>query len=63
MPHRLSLTTKNGQYEFYGKLTDFEEKYEALTRINRSCLANLKNVQKRNYRKLLGDNLKLKPEN
>lgn len=50
MPHRLSLITKNGQFEFYGKLTDFEEKYEALTRINRSCLANLKNVQKTDFK-------------
>lgn len=51
IPHRLVLQTKDGQYEFYGKLNILEEKYTNLFRLNRSCLANLDNVKEVNFSK------------
>lgn len=51
VPHRLDLYTKNGKYEFYGKLIDLELMYPKLFRINRSCLINPLNVRKINFLK------------
>lgn len=44
IPHRLVLYTKKGQYEFYSRINELEEKYPALLRVSRGCLANLANV-------------------
>lgn len=44
IPHRLNLASTNGQFEFYGKLTELEEKYSFLFRISRSCLINPENI-------------------
>lgn len=46
IPHRVILYTKEGQYEFYGRLNDLESKYSALFRASRQCLVNLKNTKK-----------------
>ncbi|MFI3605840.1 response regulator transcription factor [Vagococcus fluvialis] len=50
LPHRVILYAKNGQYEFYGNLTELEKKYPMFFRINRSCLSNLSNTQQINYK-------------
>ena len=44
IPHRLNLESTNGKFEFYGKLTELEEKYPFLFRISRSCLINPENI-------------------
>lgn len=44
IPHRLNLISTNGQFEFYGKLTELEKKYPFLFRISRSCLINPENI-------------------
>jgi len=44
IPHRLNLDSTNGNFEFYGKLTELEEKYPFLFRISRSCLINPENI-------------------
>lgn len=44
IPHRLNLYSTNGKFEFYGKLTDLEDKYPFLFRISRSCLINPENI-------------------
>lgn len=49
-PHRVTLYSKDGQYEFYGNLTELEKKYPMFIRINRSCLSNLKNAHQINYK-------------
>lgn len=51
LPHRVKVYTKNGQYEFYGKLTELEKKYPNLVKISRSCLANLQNNKEINFKK------------
>ncbi|KRN94156.1 LytR/AlgR family response regulator transcription factor [Pediococcus stilesii] len=43
-PHRINLFTKNGEYEFYGKLRDYEKKYIELFRCSKSALINVKNI-------------------
>lgn len=53
LPHRIKLLTSDGQYEFYGKLTDIETKYPFLTRVSRFCLVNLNNAREINYKKRL----------
>lgn len=50
LPHRIRLYTKNGHNEFYGKLTDLEKQYPGLFRINRSCLANLRNIKEIDFK-------------
>ena len=50
LPHRVILYTKNGQYEFYEKLTNLEKKYPVLLRISRSCLANPSNMREVNFK-------------
>lgn len=45
IPHRLTLFTKQGRYEFYGRLNDLEEKYSNLFRSSRRCLVNLLNTK------------------
>lgn len=50
LPHRIRLYTKNGQYEFYEKLTDLEKQYPDFFRINRSCLANLHNMKEIDFK-------------
>lgn len=51
IPHRVILYTKQGQYEFYGRLNELEEKYSALFRASRGCLVNLKNTKEIDFRK------------
>ena len=50
IPHRLILYVADGQYEFYGKLSELSDKYPTLFKINRSCLVNLNNVKEVNYK-------------
>lgn len=50
LPHRVTLSTKNGQYEFYGKLNDLEEHYPQLFRVSRNCLANLQQVKEVDFK-------------
>lgn len=50
LPHRVKLYTKNGQYEFYGQLSDLEKEYPIFFRISRSCLANLKSTKEINFK-------------
>lgn len=49
-PHKLILHTKNGLYEFYGKLNEVAKDYSDLLFINRSCLANPSNMKEINYK-------------
>lgn len=51
LPHRLSLCTKDGQYEFYGRISELEKKYPMLTRISRACLVNIFNVKEIDFKK------------
>jgi len=44
IPHRLNLYSTNGKFEFYGKLTELENKYPFLFKISRSCLINPENI-------------------
>ncbi|MGN8982320.1 response regulator transcription factor [Enterococcus villorum] len=53
IPHRVVLYTKHGQYEFYSRLNELEEKYPLLFRASRSCLANLMNATEINFSKRL----------
>lgn len=53
IPHRVVLYTIHGQYEFYDHLNNLEEKYPTLFRVNRSCLANLKNIHLFDFSKRL----------
>lgn len=39
-PHRLTLYTKRGKHEFYGKISDYEEKCLELTKVSQSTLVN-----------------------
>ncbi|MGC3727995.1 response regulator transcription factor [Enterococcus faecalis] len=50
LPHRVIVYSKNEQYEFYGKLAELKKKYPMLVRINRSCLANLQQVEKIDFK-------------
>lgn len=50
LPHRVALITKNGHYEFYGKLSDLEERYSQLFRVSRNCLANLQQVKEFDFK-------------
>src|SRR5690606_6626281 len=46
--HKLELYEKNGYYEFYGKLLDFEELDESFYRCHKSFLINLQHVKELN---------------
>ena len=46
IPHQLIFTSESGQYEFYGKLKELEQKYSFLFRVNRSCLINPINIRR-----------------
>lgn len=50
LPHRVALSTQNGQYEFYGHLNDLEAHYPQLFRVSRNCLANLKQVKEFDFK-------------
>lgn len=39
-PHRLTLYTKRGKHEFYGKISDYEEECLELTKVSQSTLVN-----------------------
>jgi len=43
--HRLILHTINGKVEFRGNMRDFESSYPSLTRVHRSFLVNLDNIE------------------
>lgn len=47
-PHKLELHEKNGYYEFYGKLIEFEELGESFFRCHKSFLINLQHVKELN---------------
>lgn len=51
IPHRVVLYTTKGQYEFYDHMNKLEEKYLALFRVSRSCLANLNNIKSADFSK------------
>ncbi|EAH0639351.1 response regulator transcription factor [Listeria monocytogenes] len=53
IPHRVVLYTKQGQYEFYGRLNELEDKYSTLFRASRGCLVNLKNAKEIDFNKRL----------
>lgn len=53
IPHRVVLYTKQGQYKFYSRLNELEEKYPLLFRVSRSYLANLMNATEINFFKRL----------
>ena len=42
--HRLVLTARNEQTEFYGTISEYAEKYPELLQIDRSCLVNPENI-------------------
>ncbi|MBB4825456.1 two-component system response regulator AgrA [Sporosarcina luteola] len=48
LPHKLSLYDRNGFYEFYGKLRDFEQLDGLLFRCHKSFLINLRHVREVN---------------
>lgn len=48
--HKLVLKTRNGEYQFSGKLSDYEQKYPQLFRISKSSLINPDNVFTIDYR-------------
>lgn len=50
LPHRVILFSKNGEYEFYKKLSELEKNYPTLCRVNRSCLANLKTAKEIDFK-------------
>lgn len=45
IPHKLALHEKNGYYEFYGKLVDFENVDPTFFRCHKSYLINLRHVK------------------
>lgn len=45
IPHKLTLYEKNGFYEFYGKLKDFEDENPSFYRCHKSFLINLQHVK------------------
>lgn len=47
-PHKLALHEKNGYYEFYGRLIDFEGIGESFYRCHKSFLINLQHVKELN---------------
>ena len=49
VPHRLTLETINGNYEFYNKISDLEKEYPFLLKLNRSCLINPNNIRNANF--------------
>lgn len=44
-PHKVTLHSKNGYYEFYGKLNDIENLDDRFYRCHKSCLINLQHIQ------------------
>lgn len=48
-PHRLTIHSKKGQYDFYGRIKDYDEMYEDLIRVSHSTLVNRNNVKKVDY--------------
>jgi two-component system response regulator AgrA len=44
VPHHLEAYTVNGVYDFYGKLSEIEEKHDFFFKISRSCLINPQNI-------------------
>lgn len=45
IPHKLALHERNGYYEFYGKLVDFENMDPSFFRCHKSYLINLRHVK------------------
>ncbi|WP_018932883.1 LytR/AlgR family response regulator transcription factor [Gracilibacillus lacisalsi] len=43
--HKIRLYERNGEYEFYGKLKDYEQLYEQLFRCHKSYLINMKQIK------------------
>lgn len=50
LPHKLILYTDDNQYEFYGKLSDFESEYEDLYRCHKAFLINPKKIISIDYK-------------
>lgn len=44
IPHKLSLYEKHGNYEFYGRMKEYEEMAPSFYRCHTSCLINLQHV-------------------
>lgn len=51
IPHKITLYEKNGFYEFYGKLKDFEEANPSFYRCHKSFLINLQHVKELDKKK------------
>ncbi|WP_317645172.1 LytTR family DNA-binding domain-containing protein [Sporosarcina sp. GW1-11] len=51
IPHKLTLYEKNGFYEFYGRLKDFEEVNPSFYRCHKSFLINLQHVKELDKKK------------
>lgn len=51
IPHKLTLYEKNGFYEFYGKLKDFEDATPSFFRCHKSFLINLEHVKELDKKK------------
>lgn len=49
VPHRLTLETINGNYEFYDKINGLEKEYSFLLKLSRSCLINPNNIRNANF--------------
>ncbi len=53
IPHKLALHERNGYYEFYGKLIDFEDVDPSFFRCHKSYLINLRHVKEVNKKERL----------
>lgn len=50
LSHKLVLKTRNGEYQFSGNLSEFEQKYPQLFRVSKSSLINPENIFTIDYR-------------
>ncbi|EGQ26269.1 LytTR family DNA-binding domain-containing protein [Mammaliicoccus sciuri] len=51
IPHKITVYEKNGYYEFYGRLKDFEEVSSSFYRCHKSLLINLQHVNELDKKK------------
>ena len=51
MAHKLILYTEHNQYEFYGKLNDYEKNYPDLFRCHKAFLINPKKIESVDFKK------------
>lgn len=53
IPHKVNLYANGELYQFYGKLQEFEDKYQQLVRVHKAYLINPQNVKKIDYQQRL----------